>query len=140
METIQLKDPNTPPSDEVLKEVLGTSFDAFDELMKTVRNAPYDLVAGWNYYIDGMAWLCKVQFKKKTVFWLSVWDHYFKTAFYFTEKTKPGVLELEISEPVKTDFIEKKPTGKSIPLVINVTGKEQLGDVLRIVEYKKRLK
>lgn len=140
METIQLKDPNTPPSDEVLKEVLGTSFDAFDELMKTVRNAPYDLVAGWNYYKDGKAWLCKVQFKKKTVFWLSVWDQYFKTAFYFTEKTKAGVMELEISEQVKSEFDQRELTGKLIPLVINVTEKKQLNDVLTIVEYKKRLR
>lgn len=140
METIQLKDPNTPPSDEVLKEVLGTSFDAFDELMKTVRKTPYDLVAGWNYYKDGKAWLCKVQFKKKTVFWLSVWDHYFKTAFYFTEKTKPDVMELDIDNTIKSEFDQRELTGKLIPLIINVTGKEQLNDVLTIVEYKKRLK
>jgi len=140
METIQLKDPNTPPSDEVLKEVLGTSFDAFDELMKTVRNAPYDLVAGWNYYIDGKAWLCKVQFKKKTVFWLSVWDQFFKTAFYFTEKTKPGVLELDIDNATKREFDQRELTGKLIPLVINVTEKEQLNDLLTIAEYKKRLR
>ena len=140
METIQLKDPNTPPSDEVLANVLGNSYAAFDELMKTVAEPPYELVAGWNYYKDGKAWLCKVQFKKKTVFWLSVWDKYFKTAFYFTEKTKPGVMELDIDKTLKTDFSQKEPTGKLIPLVINVTRKEQLKNVLTIVEYKKNLK
>ena len=140
MKTIQLKDPNTPPSDEVLANVLGDSYAAFDELMKTVAEPPYELLAGWNYYKDGKAWLCKVQFKKKTVFWLSVWDHYFKTAFYFTEKTKPGVMELDINESIKTDFNQKELTGKLIPLVIDLTGKEQINDVLTLVEYKKKLK
>ena len=140
METIQLKDPNTPPSDEVLANVLGDSFTAFDELMKTVAKPPYDLVAEWNYYKDGKAWLCKVQYKKKTVFWLSVWDKYFKTAFYFTEKTKSGVMELDINESIKTDFNQKELTGKLIPLVIDLTGKEQINDVLTLVEYKKKLK
>ncbi|PKP08994.1 MAG: hypothetical protein CVU09_13085 [Bacteroidetes bacterium HGW-Bacteroidetes-4] len=36
----------------------------------------------WRYYNDGKAWLCKVSYKKKTVFWLSVWEAYFKVAFY----------------------------------------------------------
>lgn len=89
METIQLKDPNTPPSDEVLANVLGDSYDAFDELMKTVAEPPYELLAGWNYYKDGKAWLCKVQFKKKTVFWLRCGINISKRHFTSPKKQSP---------------------------------------------------
>ncbi|GET24925.1 hypothetical protein NT017_12540 [Prolixibacter sp. NT017] len=63
-----------------------------------------------------------------------------KSAFYFAEKTKPDVMELDIDNTIKSEFDQRELTGKLIPLVINVTGKEQLKDVLTIVEYKKRLK
>lgn len=49
-------------------------------------------------------------------------------------------MELDIDDAIKSEFDQKELTGKLIPLVINVTGKEQLKDLLTIVEYKKRLK
>ena len=51
----------------------------------------------WRYYNDGKAWLCKVVNKKKTVFWLSIWEHYFKTSFYFTEKHLESIDALNIA-------------------------------------------
>ena len=78
----------------------------------------------WNYYKDGNAWLCKVCLKKKTVFWLSVWDKYFRTGFYFSEKYRSGVMELDIGDDLKENFSQAKPIGKLIPLAISVNGKE----------------
>jgi hypothetical protein len=49
-------------------------------------------------------------------------------------------MDLDIAEQIKIDFSKKEPTGRLIPLVINVTEEQQLKDVLTIVEYKKRLK
>jgi hypothetical protein len=91
----------------------------------------------WNYYKDGKAWLCKVLYKKKTVFWLSIWEKYFKLAFYFTEKTGKEINELDIDVSIKEDFKQAKPIGRLLPLVIEMRKKEQLKDVLKIIEYKK---
>lgn len=77
--------------------------------------------------------------KKKTIFWLSVWEGYFQTSFFFTEKTRPPVLELEISDTIKSELMAAEPTGKLIPLIIKINKKRQLKDVLKIVQYKKSL-
>jgi len=140
METIQLKDPQILPSSEVLAEVLGDSYPVFDELMKTITDQAFGLVADWHYYNDGKAWLCKNVFKKKTVFWLSAWDGYFKTTFYFTEKNSNGIFEMEIDETIKKEFSERQPIGKLLPLTFEMKQKEQLTDLLKIIEYKKGLK
>ena len=139
METILLREPELLPTKEVLENALGESFTTLTELIDIVTNPQYGLILEWNYYKDGKAWLCKVTFKKKTVFWLSVWDKYFKVGFYFTEKNCLGVLELDIDEKIKEDFGQSKNIGKLIPLGISVTGKEQIEDVLKIIDYKKRL-
>lgn len=140
MEIIQLKDPQILPSSEVLAGVLGDSYPAFDELIKTVTDPAFGLVADWHYYNDGKAWLCKVVFKKKTIFWLSAWDGYFKTAFYFTEKNCTGIFEMDIDETIKKEFSERKPIGKLLPLTISMKQKEQLTDLIKIIKYKKGLK
>jgi hypothetical protein len=84
METMVLKQPSISPTKKVLENALGKSYAAYEELVNTITGD--GLTSQWKYYNDGKAWLCKVQYKNKTVFWLSVWDRYFKMGFYFTEK------------------------------------------------------
>lgn len=140
METPILSNPEIYPSAEVLENALGDSYIAFNELTEIISAEKYNLLLEWRYYKDGHSWLAKVTFKKKTVYWLSVWDNYFKVGFYFTEKTRSGIFDLEIDETIKEAFIQSKNSGKLIPLVVNVSRKEQIKDVIRIIEYKKRLK
>jgi len=136
METQLLRDPQIYPEKEVLISTLGNSFAACEELMAILSSEYYSFDFQWNYYKDGKAWLCKVCYKKKTVFWLSVWDKFFKTSFFFTEKNLVGVLSLEIDEQIKDYFNNSKPIGKLIPLVVNIESKEQINDVLTIIRYK----
>lgn len=136
METQLLRDPEIYPEKEVLMEVLGNSYATFYELIKSLTSEKYRFDFQWNYYKDGKAWLCKVCYKKKTVFWLSVWDKFFKTSFFFTEKNVAAILALEIDEQIKENFSNGKHIGKLIPLIVNVVRKEQVKDVLTITDYK----
>jgi len=140
MEKILLTDPQIYPSNEVLRDALKNSYSVYEELTGIVTDSEYGLVQEWNYYKDGKAWLCKVCYKKKTVFWLSVWDSYFKTGFYFTEKNIPGIADLDIDESIKEDFSSRKPVGRLLPLEINMSCKDQLKDLLTIIRFKKSLK
>ena len=140
METPLLKDPDAYPSDEILRSVLKDSYPAYEETMKQITGAGYGLEPQWNYYKDGKAWLCKVGFKKKTVFWLSVWDGYFKTGFYFVARHCPGIDNLDIDNSIKEEFKTKKPIGTMFPLAIEMRRKEQVKDLLAVIEYKKSLK
>ncbi len=140
METQLLKDQEIFPSEEVLKNALGVIYSVYESLMKTITGTEYELTAEWNYYKDGKSWLCKVIYKKKTTFWLSVWEGYFQTGFYFTEKHLEGIAALDINKKIKEDFCQAKPIGKLIPMIFRISQKEQLGDLLKVIEFKKKLK
>lgn len=140
METLLLREQHVSPTKEVIKNALGDSYLVYEKLIEIITDTNYGLVTIWNYYKDGKAWLCKVCYKKKTIFWLSVWDKFFKTAFYFTEKHRLGIAELDIEEKIKEDFSRKKTIGKLIPLVINMEREEQIKDVIKVIEYKMKLK
>lgn len=135
-----LTDPAVPPSPEVLQSALGGSYPVYEKMLAVITGDPYGLVTDWRYYNDGKAWLCKVLFKKKTVFWLSVWDGHFKTGFYFTERHLQGIHELEIDEQIRQKLIKTEPSGKLYPLVLVIDTEAQLSDLLEIIEYKKGLK
>lgn len=140
METILLRDKEQYPTGKILMNALADSYASFSELMTRIAGTEYGLTPEWNYYNDGKAWLCKVVYKKKTVFWLSIWQGYFKTAFYFTQRDCSGIHELDIAETIKADFISQKPVGKLLPLILNISTREQLDDLLKIIVYKKKLK
>jgi len=140
MDKPSLNDPAVPPSPEVLQNVLGMGFPVYEKTMAVITANPYGLVPEWRYYNDGKAWLCKVVFKKKTIFWLSVWDGFFKTGFYFVERHCPGIHELEIDESIKQNLRLAKPSGTLNPVGLVLNREEQIPDLLKIIEYKKDLK
>ncbi|WP_068770700.1 DUF3788 domain-containing protein [Termitidicoccus mucosus] len=138
MEKPLLNDPDIKPDADILKKALGRAHAAYETLAAAAGAAGLEMT--WNYYKDGKAWLCKVVYKKKTVFWLSAWDGYIKTGFYFTEKTRAGVAGLDVDENIKTAFARAGAAGKLVPLSINVSRKAQVRDVMALAEYKKALK
>lgn len=86
------------------------------------------------------AWFCKVQYKKKTILWLTVWDNFFKLSLYFAEKSDQDMKEMEISEEIKNQYLDIKRMGKIKPVEINVKNIETLKDVYTLIAYKKSIK
>jgi hypothetical protein len=127
-------------AENILKKILTEKVNIlYVKLLKIITSENESkFFAEWRYYNDGKSWLCKVVNKKRTIFWLSVWEGYFKVSFYFTEMHKEGISSLPISESAKSQFITAKPIGKLIPLTIDVYSEEQLEDVLTIAKFRAR--
>ena len=130
-----LNDQSIFPSEEILKNVLAESYAVFEELSAILTND--GVVFAWKYYKDSKAWLCNVSYKKKTIFWLSVWSGFFKTSFFFLERHLEGIAALNINEG---SFSIEKEWGKMIPFLFTVSKSEQLPDLLKMVELKKKAK
>jgi len=139
MERPLLNNPDVKPSAEIIEAALGKSYNTYAELISIVSGEKYGIEPQWNYYRDGKAWLCKAGFKKKTIFWLSAWDGFFKITFYFTEKNCPAVYNLDIDSMLIDEFRSNAFSGKLKPLTVMVKSQGQLHDILKIAELKKRL-
>ncbi|MBU0528410.1 DUF3788 domain-containing protein [bacterium] len=126
------------PASKFLQNALKEKYSIYNNLKEKLTNEPYNLIYEWRYYKDGKSWLCKIIYKKKTVMWLSVFDGYFKVAFYFSAKLSEGIDKLELDEKIKTDFQKRDFIGKVKPLIINVLEGNQIKDIQEIVLYKKK--
>jgi hypothetical protein len=137
MEIQLLREPEIFPTKEVLKDILGEVYNVLEELETILTNDEFALSFDWQYYNDGKSWLCKVCHKKKTVFWLSIWDGFFKTSFFFLERHLEGIAALQIED---NSFTIAKALGKLIPLLFNISNRKQLPDLLKVIEFKKKAK
>ncbi len=136
--TMLLRDQAVAPSAEVLKNACGELYRVYSAVETLLSDESLEMQ--WRFYNDGKAWLCKVVFRKKTILWLSLWEDCIKTSFYFTEKTLPGVMDLDIHPVIKEQTANAAHTGKLIPLLLEITNPEQLNDLKKIVQYKKEIK
>ena len=135
-----LRDAEIFPSDKVLKDTLGDVYDVLISFLATITDEAYLLSFEWRYFNDGKAWLCKVQHKKKTILWLSVWEGFFKVSFFFTEKHLEAIAALDISEAIKTELASAKAVGRLIPMIFNINNASQLEELLTVVRFKTTLK
>ena len=140
MDKIMLTDPGIPPTPELLEGILTESYPAYEAMMTAVTAPECRLEPQWRYYKDGKAWLCKMVFKKKTIFWLSVWDGFFKAGFYFVERHLQGINELDIDPGIKDALAEAKPSGTLFPVILEMRRKDQIADLLKLTDFKKRAK
>lgn len=139
MITQLLREESVQPTSLIIAQALGEANETYRFFAQKIREKPFDFNEEWRYYNDGKAWLCKITFKNKTVLWLSVWDGFFKTSFFFTDKHREDIEKLDIDEKIKLNFRNAKNIGRLLPLVIDVNSMSQVDDVLKIAAYKKSI-
>ncbi len=140
MENMLLREQEIAPSADVLNDVLGDVYPAYETFIKDAAGDTVGLTYEWRYYNDGKAWLCKVSHKKKTVCWLSVWDGFFQLSFFLLERHLEAIDALDIAEVVKEDFVQQKAIGKLLPMIFRIRSVDQLPDVMKVIEFKKKAK
>jgi len=133
-----LRDPDQKPCEALFRSILTpTLFRVMEKILRSLADAGIDLE--WRYYKDGNAWLGKATYRKKTVVWISLWDTLLKAGFYFSQTTRPAVLELPLSPEIITLFAEAKPVGKLIPLTLDIQDETSLPDFITLINHKKSL-
>jgi hypothetical protein len=135
---IQLTNPEIYPDEEILKKVLGKSYNAFTKLMKLYEEN--EMTHEWRFYKDGKAWLCKVQKKKRTIVWMSVWSGHIEAVIYFPKRLLENVFELEISNETQQIIKTTKDVGKSKPCIFEVRNETILEDFEKVMQLKIRSK
>lgn len=144
-----LRDPDIRPTGDVLAAALKDSFQAYAGFVDMLPNL--DIQPEWRYYNDGKAWLCKGAYKRKTsrgtdkertVFWLSVWDGFFRVSFFIGEKQRAYAQNIFISQSTKDLIADAKTVGKLkfFPVIFDVRTNDPFGDLCALINFQKSVK
>ena len=132
--TIELTDKAVYPDDAVLKKVLGRSYSAYCALLELFdRNG---MQYEWRYYLDGKAWLCKVQMKKRTIVWMSAWKSFMQATVYIPEKYLERLYEIPISEETREKIRTTRNVGKSKPCTFEIRNQKVLKDLDKVMQFR----
>lgn len=136
--TLGLTDQSVYPDDSVLKGLLGRSFQAYRALIELFdRN---EMHCEWRYYMDGKAWLCKVQKKKRTIVWMSAWKGFMQATMYIAAKHEDDIYALPIHDDTKERIRSTKKVGKSQPCIFEIRNQKVLKDFDTVMQFKLQAK
>lgn len=144
-----LRNPDIQPTSDVIAKALGEANNAYIKFIYEL--ASYDIQLEWRYYNDGKAWLAKGLYKwtgvrggqnETTVFWLSIWDGFFKVTIYVPEKARADVFSLPLDDAVKRMMANSKQMGKLkyFPLVFDLYTDEVFETIFSIADFRKSIK
>jgi hypothetical protein len=144
-----LKNPDIQPSSDVIEKALNEANNTYNKFANELIN--HNIEIEWRYYTDGKAWLAKGLYKWKgvrggqnetTVFWLSVWDEFFKLSIFIPEKNREDALNLPLSDDIKKMISESKQMGKLkfFPVVFDLYSDELLPSVFTLLDFRKNIK
>jgi len=143
-----LRDPDIQPTSEIIAEGLGEAYKAYTKFIEGLEH--YDItLMDWQFYNDGKAWLSKGEYKwttlrgankVKPIFWLSVWNGFFRVSFFFGADLQEELSKLPISQNAKELICDAKPMGKTmrfVPVIFDVANEAQLSDLYILSEFRK---
>lgn len=141
-----LRDSNIQPTSDVISEALGDAYSAYLQFVGQLEGR--DIQLQWRYYTDGKAWLAKGLYKwvgvrggknETTVFWLSIWDGFFRVNIYVPEKSRGPVLDLPLDHDVKRMIADSNQMGKLkfFPIVFDLNSDEMFQTVDMLIDFKK---
>ena len=144
-----MRDPNTEPTKKTIAEGLGAANSAYTKFAAKLKN--HGIQLEWRYYNDGKSWLAKGIYgwatprgtqKETTVFWLSVWEGFFKVSIFIPEKARADALNLNLGSGVTALVKNSKQMGKLkfFPLVFDLQSEEFFDDLFTLVNFRKNLK
>ena len=140
MEERVLSDKNQFPSEEIIFSHIGKAKTYWQSLFSQIHSNHPEFMEQWRYYNDGKSWLLKVTKKKKTIFWVSVLKGTLKIAFYFGDKAEPAIMASDISEELKAQFKNGKKYGKIRGITLQMNNKNDVENVLALIETKLKVK
>ena len=145
-----LRNPDIQPTSDIIVEALQDANDIYIKFLNELANQDIDLE--WRYYTDGKAWLGKGLYKwlgvrggqkVTTVFWLSIWEAFFKITIYIPEKARDDLFSLPLNNTVKQMINDSKQMGnrlKFFPLVFELNSNESFEQIHILFDFKKSLK
>ena len=145
-----LKDPDIKPTDDVIAKALGEANHAYEKFL--MQLASHEIQLKWRYYTDGKAWLAKGLYKwtgvrggqnETTIFWMSIWQSFFKVTLYVSEKSRADLLRLALDKEVKLMIADSKQMGNRLryfPLVFDLSSDELFEAIFTLIDFKKSIK
>ncbi|HCD50878.1 MAG TPA: hypothetical protein DEQ34_00420 [Balneolaceae bacterium] len=128
------KDP--VPTDELIQEVLGDSFQQLQELRNFVAENVGVTKEEWKYYGQKYGYNLKTFLKRRNLFFIIIHEGCFSIGLIFGGKAETAIMESDVSEKSKKELSEARKYGEGKGLTFEVIDAEHMDDIKKLILLK----
>jgi hypothetical protein len=129
-------DKNKKPTDKMLKNALGKTYNLWGEIKKHISTEYGKITEDWKFYNVRSGWLLKILLKKRNLFFFVPVESYFKFYFVFGDKAVSAVGASDLPENIKTTLKNAKKYMEGRGLTIDVKTSEDVEIAKTLLEIK----
>lgn len=129
-------DKTTKPDNQMLAEVLGTSYNLWEKIKSSINNNYCKLDEEWKYYGQKIGWTLKLLYKKRNLFFLTPYEKYFQIAFVFGDKAVAVIEQSDIPPTIIDEIKNARKYVEGRGLRIAVKKQSDIRVVLKLTEIK----
>lgn len=139
-ETLVLSDPAVFPTDDVVFSQLRGEKNKWSAINDYMAEKYTGSAGEWRYYNDGKQWLYKMQYKKKTVFWIGIVEGAFRITFYFGGKAEQAIVKSNLPDDAKDQYLNGERYGNIRAITFRSTDIKDISVIHNAIDLKISLK
>jgi len=132
----QFKEKNTVPDEKSIVETLKSNYIYLEEIRSFIADSIGETKEEWKYYGAKYGWNLKNFYKKRNLYFIGIYDGYFKISFVFGERAFNAIMEADIATQLKKDLSEARKYAEGRGLSIDVHDKTYLDDLKKLIQIK----
>ena len=118
------------PTDTELKQLLGSSFPKYQDLLKLTASLPHE----WMFYGPKYGWKIKIFTKAKVLLYLTPKENLFTVGLAVRDTEREVLLKSKLSRQAKDELKSAKRYPEGYPLLFDVRTKNDMTPVNLVVE------
>ena len=130
------KEKEITPTDMKVEESLNLNFLYLKIIRQFILDTFGKTLEEWKFYGVKTGWLLKTFFKKRNLFFISIYDGYFKISFTLGEKVVNNILIADISQELKDELANSKKYAEGRVLTIKVNSSQHIEGIKKIIGFK----
>ncbi len=132
-----LNDKSVKPNDDLIFSIIGDTELLWKQTFSYLFDNSKDISVNWKYSDCGRYWVCVAQKKKDTIFRLHILKmNSFSLAFPFGDKLESLVLQSQLPDSIKSDFINSKKYNSTRYISIEVEDSKDFENVKKLIDIK----
>ena len=124
------------PQESDIKNALKSTYTYLQEIREYIKENIGETREEWKYYGKKHGWELKTFLKKRNLFFIGIYDGYFRVTFVFGKKAVEAVQDSDVSDKLKKELAEARKYGEGRGLAVVVKNDSHLEDIKKLINIK----
>jgi hypothetical protein len=124
------------PDNKILEQNLGENYTHLEKIREFVRAEIGETKEEWKYYGRKIGWTLKTFYKKRNLYFISIYEGWFQLSFVFGDRAFNTILDSDLSDQRKEELKSARKYAEGRGIGLKFDNPEPLADFRILLQHK----